>query len=132
MSGIDLEEFSDLDHRLYINPDGNIRIIRGEEVINRSIRNILSTRKGERVRRPEFGSDLYRYLWNPISEDSLLMIENDIRNSLDRFEDRIDVRNVRVRGDPDKNLIEINVYYTIRESRRRGSFSARVKTMVDN
>lgn len=132
MSGIDLEDFSDFDHRLHINPDGNIRIIRGEEVINRSIRNILSTRKGERVRRPEFGSNLHRYLWNPITEEGLMMIEDDIRESLERFEDRVDVRSVRVRGDPDKNMIEINVYYTIRESRRRGSFSARVKTMVDN
>lgn len=132
MSNFDLEKLSDLDSRLHINSDGNIRVIYGKDVIDRSIRNILSTRKGERVRRPEYGSDLYRYLWNPITEDSLLMIENDVKQSLERFEDRIDIRDVRVRGDPDKNLIEIDVNYTIRSSRRSGQFNARVKTMVDS
>jgi len=132
MSDIRLEEFSDLDHRLWVNPDGNIRIIRDEEVINRSIRNILTTNKGERVRRPEFGSNLSRHLWNPITEDNLIRIENDVRESLEQNEDRINVKNVNVRGDPDKNLIEINVKYYLRKTRARGSFQARVRPMVDS
>lgn len=128
---IQINDFSDFDTSLRINRDGNIRILRGEDVIKASIRNILSTKRGERVRRPQFGSNLWNFLWNPITEDNLLLIEQDVRRSLDENEDRIEVDSVNVRGDPTKNLIEIQVEYTVRETREPGSFSARVQSMVD-
>lgn len=127
-----IQQFSDFDTKLSINLDGNIKILKGKDTISASIRNILSTKKGERIRRPSFGSNLWWHLWNPITEDNLLLIEQDIRKALEENEDRINLQSVNVRGDPNKNLIEINVYYEFRTTREPGSFSARVQSMVDN
>ena len=132
VNNIRIQQFSDFDTQLSINLDGNIKILKGKDTISASIRNILSTKKGERIRRPSFGANLWWHLWNPITEDNLLLIEQDIRKALEENEDRINLQSVNVRGDPNRSLIEINVYYELRTTREPGSFSARVRSMVDN
>ena len=45
-------------------PEGS-GVVQGEDDIDQCIRNILSTRKGADVTRPDFGSDHYKWLDTP-------------------------------------------------------------------
>lgn len=50
-----------------------------------SIRNLLLTRRGERLGNPNFGSDLFLYLFEPVGSDIESKIEESIRGSIREF-----------------------------------------------
>ena len=75
---------------------------------------ILSTAKGERVMRPEFGCDLHGYVFAAIDTTTITLIKSAVREALVRWEPRIDVNDVSVKMDPDQGRLVIGVSYTIR------------------
>ena len=60
---------------------------------------------------PEFGSSLEQYLFEPITEIYGRIIAEDILNSIEKFEPRIEVQKINVITKPDENMYEINVSY---------------------
>jgi hypothetical protein len=73
---------------------GAIALSGADEDIKEAIRIIISTAKGERVMRPEFGCGIYDYMYVPITAGNLALIEHAVREALTIWEPRIDVRNV--------------------------------------
>jgi hypothetical protein len=57
--------------------------------IKQSVKIILLTRKGERIMLPEFGTNLRRYLFEPLDQTVREIIRTEIINSLYEWEDRI-------------------------------------------
>ncbi len=75
-----------------VEPDsatGRFLMEEGEEKISQAIRIILMTRKGERVMRPEFGCDIYQYMFGVMDFTTLSMMEQSVRDALIRWEPRI-------------------------------------------
>lgn len=66
------------------------------ETIERSIRLILQTVKGERVMRPEFGSDLHLLTFAPNDATTVGQADYYVRQALARWEPRITVEGVKV------------------------------------
>jgi len=62
-----------------------------------SIRQILLTRKGERVNEPEFGADLYHLIFENIDETLINVLAYKVQTALERWEPRIEVSNVFIR-----------------------------------
>jgi len=99
---------------------GNVSLVSGEENIERSVRLILGTAKGERVMRPEFGCDIHDQVYASLSPGTLNRIEEDVRRALVRWEPRIDVERVEAEPDtesPGKLLIDISYYVQSTNSR---------------
>lgn len=61
------------------------------DLIKESVTRILLTSKGERVNNPEFGSNLQRFLF---SNASFHDIEEEIFNSIARWEPRVSITNI--------------------------------------
>lgn len=61
-----------------------------KELIKENIKRILTTRKGERVNNPEFGSRLKEFLFMPQMYVDDLMLE--IRSSIEQWEPRVKVK----------------------------------------
>jgi phage baseplate assembly protein W len=97
-----------------INRHGGLTVARYEEKVHQSIMTILSTAKGERVMRPEFGCDLHGYVFAAIDTTTITLIKSAVREALVRWEPRIDVNDVSVKMDPDQGRLVIGVSYTIR------------------
>ena len=97
---------------------GGIRLARGEEDVAESIRLILSTAKGERRMRPEFGCCIHEFVFAPMDVSTFCMIRYHVVDALGRWEPRIDVTKVEVHADESDRdrygrlLIEIS--YTLR------------------
>jgi hypothetical protein len=72
----------------------------GPENIREAIRVLLLTESGERVRRPEFGGDLRRLLFEPNTTATRRMIRDRIEQTLSTWEPRITVESVDVEADP--------------------------------
>jgi len=90
--------------------------VSGVPKLNDSIFTILSTRIGERLMMPEFGSRLHNLIFepnNPIFED---LADFYIREALRRWEKRIEVTNVSVKIEVEGNVVPIQITYRITNS----------------
>lgn len=79
--------------------------------INESIRQILLTRKGERPMEPEFGTNLYRMIFEVIDETMMNVISFEIKEALARWEPRIRVMDVVVQEDD--GVVRISLRYLV-------------------
>src|SRR4051812_22739927 len=73
---------------------GGLNVIAGEEKIRQSILTILSTAKGERVMRPDFGCDLHAFVFAAPQSATFTLIKSAVREALVRWEPRIAVESV--------------------------------------
>jgi len=102
---------SDIDSDWKISFKGGVAIVEGIEAINASVRNILGTFLEERVMLPEFGSRLRELLFNPIDDDTAVLIEMEAAEVITLWDDRVEVINVRVEPFEDDNRYEVYVQF---------------------
>lgn len=99
---------------------GGIAMSSREREIEEAIRLILGTALGERPMRPEFGCRVHEYVFAPASASIAGRMSAEVRESLMRWEPRIDVRDVTVRLDQDDpTVVYIDVSYSIRATNDR-------------
>lgn len=92
----------------------------GPDAIDRSIRVILSTAKGERPMRPAFGCAIWDLLFAPVNDNSLGLMAQAARDALGQWEPRADVEAVRVTPDVvDASLVLIAVDYRVKATNDR-------------
>lgn len=82
-----------------VGPDGRFVWSEGPPNIREAIQIILLTEPGERVRRPEFGGELRRFLFEPNTATTRRLIRDRIENALTAWEPRITVDSVVVDAD---------------------------------
>jgi phage baseplate assembly protein W len=98
-----------------VSADGAIAEAVYEDDIRQAIRIILGTNPGERVMRPDFGAGLNRFVFEPVNQTTLALVETRVRESLVDWEPRIDVLSVSVTTDAaQRNLLLIDVSYLVR------------------
>ena len=85
----------------------------GIDKINDSIYNILSTRIGERFMVPEFGSDLYKLIFEPNTAIFRDLADFYVRQALAKWEKRIQVLKVNVKVIEYDNVVPIEIYYRV-------------------
>ena len=83
-----------------VGPDGRVAWSEGEANVQDAIRVILQTDRNERLRLPEFGAGLKRYLFEPNTVATRHQLEGRILRSLAAWEPRIAVEAVDVEEDP--------------------------------
>ena len=112
--------FLDLDTSVYYNKQLNkssvLKDVQGlfdENAIRNSITNIFLTAPGEKILSPEFGLDLRRYLFEPISDFGAFAIKDDIKNRLPKMEPRVTIQNVVVVPYPEQNEYRITMQIDI-------------------
>ena len=99
---------------------GPIKLARYEEAVRQSIRMILSTARGERLMRPEFGCSLHDLVFTTSSAAAIGEVISAVQESLIQWEPRIDVLEVTATPDvkkPNRLLIDIN--YQVRTTNNR-------------
>ena len=100
---------------LRINAHGGIGLSREEQDIEEAIRIILSTAKGERHMRPEFGCAIHDLVFAPNDATTAGMADRAIRDALGMWEPRIKVTDVLTDINREQsNLLLITIRYVIR------------------
>ena len=95
--------------------NGQIKMARYEDAVRQSIWMILSTAKGERIMRPDFGCGIHEQVFAPNNSGTVGQIISDVRDALVEWEPRIEVLDVDAIPDRTKpNVILIQVNYQIR------------------
>jgi len=92
---------------------GDLKVLRNENAIRRSVRNIVQTIPNERFFNSIFGSDVYSSLFEFVDFGTSSNIRGQIEIALDNFEPRIDNVTIEVNPQPDINSFEVTVIYDI-------------------
>lgn len=91
-----------------------------EDNIRESIRLILRTNIGERVMLPEFGTSAGDFLFSDSSAERVSSLESSVREALEQWEPRIsDVEVSAVDNGGSRNMVELNIRYTVRMTNNR-------------
>jgi len=92
----------------------DLTVLRNENAIKRSVRNIVQTIPTERFFNSILGSDVRDLLFdNFIDFGTASAIEDQIKISIENFEPRVDNLEVNVEPRPDQNEFEVNVIFDI-------------------
>lgn len=92
---------------------GDILVDYNLDAIKNSLRNIFTTKKGQKILNPTFGSALEQYLFTQITDANAKAIGNEILNDVKKHEPRININNIFVNPRVDEGLYYISIYYTI-------------------
>lgn len=92
---------------------GDILIDYDLNAIKNSIRNIFTTKKGQKILNPDFGCSLEQYLFTPLSEANAKVIGSEILRGVSKYEPRIKITNIYVTPVYDQSLYKISIYYSL-------------------
>ena len=106
---------------LEVDPNtGALAKVEGEEKIRESVMNILSTIRGERVMRPDFGSEIHNKVFAPINAATISSLAYNVQEALIQWEPRIEVQDVRVSDEKSKEgILLISINYKVRSTNNR-------------
>jgi hypothetical protein len=100
--------------------DGRAKLARYEESIRQSILIILSTARGERIMRPDFGCGIHDMVFSTNDTTTEAAAADEVRESLLRWEPRIDVLEIEARsGGSDGEVLLIDIEYRVRSTDSR-------------
>ena len=91
----------------------DILVLKNEDAIKRSIRNIVQTLPGERFFNSTLGSNLSKSLFDFVDYGSASSVETQIYNSIVNYEPRVSNVTVEVSPRYDENAFDITVYFDI-------------------
>lgn len=89
-----------------------------DEKINSEIAHVILTPKGRRVRMPDFGTDLIKYIFEPNDGLSWESVENEIRVNVNKYIPSVEITKVDVLQE---NEQDNSIYVDIRYSIKRGN-----------
>jgi len=100
---------------LRVDSRGGIALSRNENDIHESVRLILSTAKGERRMRPNFGCDIHNLLFAPNNATTWGLAAHYVEEALGWWEPRIEVTEIDPHPDPDdQSRLLIDIKYRIK------------------
>ena len=92
----------------------DLTVLRNENAIKRSVRNIVQTIPTERFFNSLLGSDVRNLLFdNFVDFGTASVIEDQIKIAIENFEPRVDNLQVNVNPRPDQNEFDVNVLFDI-------------------
>lgn len=94
-----------------------IELLEQEDNVAKSIKIIIMTRLGERLFHPNLGTDINDFLFTKnINSTNKRRLKQMIEFAIAENEFRVDVDQVDVHNNPQKDCLEISVAYTVRAS----------------
>ena len=106
--------FKDISMSFESNPlTEDLIAIKNETAIARSIRNIVFTLPGEKFFNPSFGSDISASLFENIDDITGGIIEDQIRQSINNYEPRVNLMEVRTNPNFDNNAFDVTITYEV-------------------
>ncbi len=106
--------FKDISMTFQSNPLNDDLIgLKNENAISRSLRNIVYTLPGEKFFTPSFGSRISGSLFENIDDITGDVINDEIKNSINNWEPRVEILDVITEPDPDNNSYNVSIEYEI-------------------
>ena len=93
----------------------------GQPLVEQAMRLLLQTQPGERVMRPDFGSQLAGQLFDNCDAATRQQLAHSVQDALAKHEPRIDVNDVSVSASPEAGRLDIHIDYNVRQTNTRSN-----------
>ena len=108
------KSFKDVSATFKINPiNSDLIVLRNENAITRSIRNLIFTLPGEKPFQPTVGCNVTDLLFENLDILTASSIQSEIENTINRFEPRVSLRKVIVKPNFENNEFDVGIFYDI-------------------
>ncbi|MFG3712511.1 GPW/gp25 family protein [Micromonospora sp. NPDC047730] len=116
---------------LRVQPHGGLATVSGAALLEQAMHVILATYPGERPMRPEFGSRLRDFVFEPATAATRRAVAVEIRTALERWEPRAEIDEVAVTDDPagGDGLLHIDIRYRVRGTEDPHSLQLDLRTL---
>jgi len=90
-----------------------------KDKIRSQIMHVIFTPKGQRIRNPEFGTDLIKYIFDQNDSATWESIKNEISSSVQRYVPGCSLNDIRVvQSDDERAEIFVRIDYSVREGNK--------------
>lgn len=109
--------YADFKKNLAISPiSKDLALIKDDEAVKQSIKNLVLTDPGERLMQPFIGGGIRALLFENITPAVLNLIENLVKSTISTYEPRADIINVTASSKYDDNTVNVVVNFYIRNT----------------
>jgi phage baseplate assembly protein W len=116
--------YTDFFTNLNSHPDSKQLVInRNESAVIRSVRNLILTNKYERRFQPTIGSRLQSFLFEPASHTVAKGIEEEIRYTIETFEPRANLIDIKTSLIEERNTYVVSVTFALQDTSKPTTFS---------
>ena len=91
----------------------DLPVLSNERAITRSVRNLVETIPTERFFNSVLGTDIRDSLFENFERSTVMIIEDQIRNTIRNFEPRVGNIGVEIDALPDQNTFQVKVLFEI-------------------
>ena len=108
------ELYADFHKDFFLNPvsEDLARKI-NEEAIKESLRNLLLTDRGERLFQPQVGSNIRQMLFENMTPDTIVIIREEIKDTITSHEPRCNLISVDVIAALDNNSVMVRIQFSV-------------------
>ncbi len=114
-----------------IDSHGDFKELTGKDAIITAIRNLLMTPLGRYPFDPNYGSLLYKQVFEPMDEITYENIRYEVKDRIEQYEDRVTVEKVVIQYSPDKKTAYVNVEFKIKDDVNKTKLSVMLKNAGD-
>ena len=106
--------FKDISGSFQINPlNEDLIALKNETAIARSLRNLVLTERGERPFAPNLGCGVNALLFENMDSVTTSVVRDEIIQTIDNYEPRVSLIDVKVDADTDGNELFITIQYQV-------------------
>jgi len=91
----------------------DLPVLVNERAITRAVRNLVETIPTERFFNSDLGSDVRRSLFDFVDVGTARIVQDQITDTIQFYEDRVENIEVQVDPRPDDNSFDVNVFFDI-------------------
>lgn len=107
--------YSDFRKDLLTSPlSEDIVMLKDEDAVKESIKNLLLTDPGERPMQPFLGGGIREMLFENMSPATLKLIKNKVQTTIEVYEPRAELIDISVSSQIDDNVVSVQVTFYIR------------------
>jgi len=92
---------------------GKLETAGDAESVEAAIRMLFATRRGSRFMLPDYGSDIPELLFQPVDQNTALLLEMYAREAIFEWIPRVKTVNTRTTLRPEDHRIDLNITYTL-------------------
>ena len=93
-------------------------MLKDEDAVKESIRNLLLTDRGERLMQPNLGGNLKAMLFENITPAVIKLIEDQARETIELYEPRAQLIDVVATSNIDDNIVRVRVQFYIQNNQQ--------------
>lgn len=96
--------------------------------VKSDVLHVLFTPKGQKLRNPDFGTDLIRYLFDPKDDESFDNVKSTIKMDISKYVNNIEFEDIRIlQDDNDDRAIIVVVEYSVVKGNKKEKTKVAVK-----